>query len=82
VSFFYPSARRRRQITFYAQILQAAAIVLGGGWALWSYENQLEAPYDQKQLNLYVEAAKVAADLAKLPPGLERAKSEQRFWEL
>jgi hypothetical protein len=82
MSYFYPSARRRVQIAFYAQLLQAAAIVLGGGWALWSYGRQLEAPYDEKQLNLYLEAAKVVADLAKLPPGQDKVEAEQRFWEL
>jgi hypothetical protein len=82
MSFFNPPARTRRQITFYAQVLQAGAIVFGGAWALWSYEKQLEAPYDEKQLSLYLETAKVAADLATPLPGQERQKAEQRFWEL
>jgi hypothetical protein len=84
MSFLYPSTRTRRIITYYAQVVQTVAIIIGGTVALWWYGKQLEAPYDEKQLNLYIEAGKVAADLAKLPrgPGLERAKAEQRFWEL
>ena len=82
MSFLNPSSGTRRVVTFYAQVLQAAAIVLGGGWALWSYEQQLQAPYDEKQLNLYLDAARVAADMAKLPAGHEKQKTEQRFWEL
>lgn len=82
MSFVNPTSRTRRVVSFYAQVLQAAAIVIGGVWALWSFENQLQAPYDEKQLSLYLEAARVAADLAKLPNGTHRDKSVRRFWQL
>jgi len=67
MSFFYPPARTRAQIKFYAQILQVAAVVLGGGWALWSYAQQLQAPYDEKQLNLYLVLLRHKFRFAVLP---------------
>ena len=100
MSIFNPSEQTRAVVKFYAQVLQAAAIVLGGGWAVVNYHNQikqqtqealdhkdavereLRKPYDEKQLNLYIEAARVVADLATLPEGEERQKATQRFWEL
>lgn len=45
-------------------------------------ERELERPYYEKQLNLYLEASKIVADLATLPDGEERKQAEQRFWEL
>jgi hypothetical protein len=45
-------------------------------------KRELRRPYDEKQLSLYLEAARVVADLAVLPKGEERDKAERRFWEL
>ena len=86
MTFFNPSAHVRRNLTFYAQILQAIAIVFAGAWAAWTYHQQVrreyEKPYYEKQLGLYLDAARVVANLATLPEGTERQKAVQRFWEL
>jgi hypothetical protein len=100
MSFFSPTRQTRTNIKFYAELLQAAAIIFTGVWAAFTYHHQtqdqkkraieqaeavkreLRKPYDEKQLSLYLETARVVADLATLPQGDERERVERRFWEL
>lgn len=75
--------------------LQPFVIVFGGLFALMTYVDaankdqdarlrELQRPYYDKQLDLYLEAARVAAHLAASPPTDPVAKEElvARFWEL
>jgi hypothetical protein len=56
MSLLNPSARARRNISFYAQVLQSAAIVLGGGWAVWTYH--VQSQQQQKQAIDQVQSIK------------------------
>jgi hypothetical protein len=100
MSLFNPSESVRTAVKFYADVLQALAIIAAGLWAAFTYHVQaaeqaarakeqaaavlreLRRPYDEKQLNLYLEAARVVASLATNPKGPDRPKVEARFWEL
>ena len=83
---------RREHWEFVFKGLQAAAIVAGAIWALVTYtitaaqqrdatRRELSKPYYERQLALYLDAARVVAHLAATP-GQEREKVEARFWEL
>jgi hypothetical protein len=80
-------------VKFLAGIIQTLFIVLGGGWAVYTFATQQEAdikatqrelarPYYEKQLSLYLDASRVVAHLAKQPTGREKEELEARFWEL
>jgi hypothetical protein len=80
-------------VKFLADIIQTLFIVLGGGWAVYTFATQQEAdikatqrelarPYYEKQLSLYLDASRVVAHLAKQPTGREKEELEARFWEL
>jgi hypothetical protein len=75
--------------------LQPIVLVVGGIFALVTYSSaqreqqdartrELRRPYDERQLDLYLDAARVTAHLAASPPSdpkeLESLKA--RFWEL
>jgi hypothetical protein len=45
-------------------------------------ERELQRPYNEKKLALYLEASRVSARLAATPKGPERSELEARFWEL
>ena len=44
-------------------------------------KRELEAPYQEKKLAVYLDAARVLAHLAATPD-LDKEKTEARFWEL
>jgi hypothetical protein len=88
----WPSEQSRENWGFVFKGLQALAIVGGAIWALWTYSQnsreqqeairrELRKPYDEKQLSLYLEAARVLAHLS-VSPDVQRAENEARFWEL
>jgi hypothetical protein len=100
MSFFNPSRQTRTNIKFYADVLQALAIIAAGLWAAFTYhvqsreqaqrakeqaeaiQRELQRPYDEKKLSLYLDAARVLAHLAANPSSTEKTKMETRFWEL
>jgi hypothetical protein len=88
----WPSKQTRENWDFVFKAVQALAILGAAFWALWTYTSnsieqreavrrELRKPYDEKQLNLYLEAARVVARLS-LPNDEHRAENEARFWEL
>ena len=48
---------------------------------LANVQRELRRPYEEKQLNLYLDAARVLAHLASNSP-VDQDKAEARFWEL
>jgi len=83
----------QENVKFISDIIQTLVIVFGGMWAVVTYVGQqkseiestrreLERPYDERQLDLYLEASRVVAHLAKQPTGPEKDVLEARFWEL
>lgn len=48
---------------------------------LAAVRRELQRPYQEKKLNLYLDAARVLAHLAATPD-VDREKTEARFWEL
>ena len=48
---------------------------------LAALQRELQRPYQEKKLNLYLNAARVLAHLAA-SPSVDREKTEARFWEL
>jgi hypothetical protein len=91
MSFWHPSKETREVIKLWvdcAQLLTILATI--GGIALTFYLSQdtrareLRKPYEEKQLNLYLEAAKIAARMGK-DVGDNRPIDQtvkDRFWEL
>jgi hypothetical protein len=88
----WPSREMQDRWEFVFKAVQAFAIVVGAFWVLVTYtitaahqrsavERELRTPYDEKQLALYLDSARVLAHLAAAP-SLEREKTEARFWEL
>jgi len=88
----WPGQETRDRWEFIFKGVQAAAIVFGAIWALWTFttaswqhqadvKRELQRPYDEKQLNLYLEAARVTARLGKYRDVADNA-TEIRFWEL
>ena|SRR5438477_3389900 len=88
----WPSAEVRDRLEFVFKGVQAGAIVFGAIWGLVTYtitaahqrdgiRRELRKPYDEKQLSLYLDAARVLAHLSATPD-YEREKTEARFWEL
>ena len=90
-----PKKETREAVKFWLDCLQVISI-LGGIAILWftiyKYQHderaQLEAvardlskPYEEKRLNLYLEAAKVLAHLAATPQ-VDQDVTIARFWEL
>jgi len=84
-----PSPETKEQVKFYLYCLQATAIVFAGLWVAATFHwhqadavrRELSKPYDERQLALYLDAAKVVAQLAS-PEIKEKTKAEERFWEL
>lgn len=83
----------QENVKFVSDIIQTLVIVFGGMWAVVTYVGQqkaeiestrreLQRPYDERQLDLYLEASRVVAHLAKQPTGPEKDMLEARFWEL
>jgi hypothetical protein len=75
------------------EALQPFAIIGGGAIALFTYhhsvsndrdlrERELSRAFYEKQLDLYLESARVAARLAAVKDDAEREKNIARFWEL
>ena len=75
-------------------MLQALAIIFTIVWAATTFRHQvyteaesrrreLSRPYAEKQLDLYLDAARVKARLAATDPDSPgRKEAEARFWEL
>jgi hypothetical protein len=87
------SKETQETVTFIASIIQPLVIVLGGLWAIFTFlaqqESEIEAarrelqrPYYEKQLALYLDASRVVAHLARRPTGPEKEALEARYWEL
>src|ERR1041384_6358633 len=87
-----PKPETKEQVKFYLDCLQAIAIIFAGLWAAATFhwqslgqadavKRELSKPYDERQLTLYLDAAKAVAQLAS-PEIKEKAQAEQRFWEL
>lgn len=75
------------------EALQPFALVLGGAIALVTYlhsvmndrdlrERELSRAFYEKQLDLYLESARIAARLAATKDDPDREKTITRFWEL
>ena len=88
----WPSERNQKNWAFVFSSLQAIAIVGGAIWGLYIFHvnskaqqeairRELRKPYDEQQLSLYVDAARVLAHLSTTPD-TNRAEYEARFWEL
>lgn len=92
-----PRPRRWRKVArdcrLVGEALQPFVIILGGIFAVGTYmvserhireerTIELRRAYDEKQLDLYLEAARVAAHLAAVPASPEHDALEARFWEL
>jgi hypothetical protein len=82
----------RENIKVLVSVVQAAGIIFSVLWATYTYKQQseyqrdavqreLRKPYDERQLNLYLDAARVLAHLATTPE-FESEKTRARFWEL
>src|SRR5262245_14722465 len=82
----------RERWEFVFKGVQAGAILVGAIWALVTYSitasqqrdairRELRKPYDEKQLSLYLDAARVLAHLSATPD-YEPEKTQARFWEL
>ena len=48
---------------------------------LTNVRRELQRPYEEKKLNLYLDAARVLAHLAT-SPSVDKENTEARFWEL
>ena len=86
MSFLAPTNERRELVKFWVECTQALTIIGAIIGAVvtyfWHYDTRtlgLRAPYDEKQLSLYLEAARVTARLAKTPTD---ENTINRFWEL
>lgn len=86
-------SRLRAKIKFTSEILQVVGVVCSAIWVAFTYADnsrtqndatirELRRPYQQKKLDLYVEASRVVAHLSAIPNDPDRAKTEARFWEL
>jgi hypothetical protein len=67
--------------------VQAIGIFVGAIWIAWTYfdtrTRELRKPYDEKQLNFYTDAARVAAHLAIVEEAkLKTDPNYLQFWEL
>lgn len=89
----WPSEETRTKWEFVFNGMKALAIVGAAIWALWTYtqnsieqreavRRELRKPYDEKQLAIYLEAARVVAHLASMPNASDKEATEKRFWEL
>jgi hypothetical protein len=89
----WPSTETRENVRFVSDVLQAVAIIFTIIWAATTFRHQvateaedrrlaLSGPYAEKQLDLYLDAARVVAHLATSPDSPDRAATETRFWEL
>jgi hypothetical protein len=90
---FWPGEKTRENVRFVSDLLQAIAIIFTIVWAATTFRHQvateaegarreLSRPYSEKQLDLYLDAARVVARLATSPDGADRSETEARFWEL
>jgi hypothetical protein len=88
----WPGAKAQQHVKFVSDVLQSIAIIFTILWAAYTFYDQvrqqnaatvreLRRPYDEKQLDLYLDAARTVAHLAVIPPGSDQAV-EARFWEL
>jgi hypothetical protein len=84
---------RARFIDAATKILAVIAVAAGGGWTLYTYLNgradiartaSLEArkPFEEKRLELYIEAATVTAKIARSHDKNEVARAKDEFWVL
>ncbi len=89
----WPGEQTRENLKFFSDVLQAVAIIFTIVWAATTFRHQvatesearrleLSRPYAEKQLDLYLDAARVVAHLATSPDSPDRAATEARFWEL
>ncbi|MGH6925186.1 MAG: hypothetical protein ACRED5_15750 [Propylenella sp.] len=90
----WPGPETRENVRFVSDVLQAFAIIFTIVWAATTFRHQvlteaeatrreLSRPYAEKQLDLYLDAARVVAHLAAAAPDSpDRAATETRFWEL
>ena len=90
-----PDEPTRIAVKFWLDCLQAltvvAGIIVATSTVLYHHRQQaqylaattreLQQPYEEKKLALYLDASRVAAHLAATPD-LDREKNEARFWEL
>jgi hypothetical protein len=95
MSLVAPHPKTRQTIKFWLDVVQGLAVFGGIGGALATYlyykanqKMELEKPYNEKQLELYVEAARVTARISQeVGPGFPDAskidgETLTRFWEL
>jgi hypothetical protein len=68
----YNAGRRDEAVAADQRIRQASAVAL----------RESRKPFLERQLTLYFEATKAAAQLSTLPRGPEWSAARQRFWEL
>jgi hypothetical protein len=82
-----------RTIDAICKIVTAIALVGAGGWTVTSYllhrsdelriaGIQARSPFEQKRLELYVEAVSSAATIATSKDANEVGKAKDRFWTL
>ena len=83
-----PTKANREAIRFWLDCLQIVTILAGVAAFATTYvlqlaamKQELERPYQEKKLALYLDAARVLAHLAA-SPNWEQYSTEARFWEL
>jgi hypothetical protein len=79
----WPSKETREHWDFVFKGIQSAAVVIGVLWAAYTFwdtrNRELQKPFDEKQLALYADAARV---LAHISAGGTDPDTTLRFWEL
>jgi hypothetical protein len=85
---------RKRLFDVITESIKIIALIAGGIWAIITWQSEqkehavtakreLQRPFYEKQLTLYLEASKVAAQLAYLKEhNKEDQAIEARFWQL
>jgi len=83
----------RENIKLVVTLIQATTIVFSALWATYTFtlqsqlqneavKRELRKPYEDRKLALYLETARVVANLAAMPSSSQRETTEARFWEL
>ncbi|MFL5281423.1 MAG: hypothetical protein ACJ8AW_10605 [Rhodopila sp.] len=84
---------RKRTFDAITETIKIIALILGGLWAITTWQSnqtdqadaakrELQKPFFEKQLSLYIEASKTAARLAYLKEHNKNDEAvEARFWE-
>jgi hypothetical protein len=84
---------RARFVDAATKLLAVLAVAIGGGWTIYTYFNAREGeahtaflearkPFEAKRLEIYVEAARLTATIARSHDPKELSKAKEQFWIL